>query len=75
MKLSSGNTLTINATPNHPQQLFVQETTRNQNLQEKLFFTHEELAAGGNIDFKLGIVPNPKEHTPDKLPFSLSAAK
>lgn len=75
LKLSSGNTLTINATPNHPQQLFVQETTRNQNLQEKLFFTHEELVAGGNIDFKLGIVPNPKEHTPDKLPFSLSAAK
>ncbi len=75
LKLSSGKTLTINATPNHPQQLFLQETKFNGDVTEKLFFTHEELSHGGTIDFTLGIVPNPKEHTASDLPFSLSSKK
>lgn len=69
--LGSGKTLTITATPNKPQQLFVEQITRDNASYDKLFFTHEDLLQGGQIDFKLGIVPHPKAHTAQELPFSL----
>lgn len=72
LKLASGHTLIIQATPNQPQHLFIQETTFNDAPHGKLYFTHEELLAGGVIDFQLGIVPHPKDHDATELPFSLT---
>lgn len=70
--LSSGETLTITAGPNYTQQQFVHQINRNQTEHSELFFTHKDLMSGGNIDYHLGIVPNPRSYTKEQLPFSLS---
>ena len=72
IKLSSGKTLTIQSTPNKPQQLFVDAVTLNHAPVDKMFFTHQELIAGGSIDFKLGVVPRSRTWSKDAYPFSLS---
>ncbi|MGM0216264.1 GH92 family glycosyl hydrolase [Enterococcus sp. AZ109] len=72
LTLSNGETLTITASPNQRQQLFLHETKRNHEVHQKLFFTHDDLMTGGKIDYHLGIVPNPQDYTINDLPFSLS---
>ncbi|WP_312497407.1 GH92 family glycosyl hydrolase [Enterococcus sp.] len=72
IKLSSGKILTIQSTPNKPQQLFVDAVTLNHAPVDKMFFTHQELIAGGSIDFKLGVVPRSRTWSKDAYPFSLS---
>ena len=72
LALSNGQTLTITAQPNQPQQQFIHQTTRNGMPHQPLFFTHEDLMTGGTIDYQLGIVPNPKDYQKNELPFSLS---
>ncbi|MGX7163886.1 GH92 family glycosyl hydrolase [Enterococcus massiliensis] len=72
IRLSNGKELVIEATPNLPQQQFIHEIKRNQEIHKALYFTHNELLAGGTIDFHLGIVPNPRTYHSNELPFSLS---
>ena len=75
LHLSNGQTLTIQAPRNLPQQQFIHEIQYNETDHTNLYFTHEELMAGGSITFDLGIVPNPKEYAPAAYPFSLSNKK
>ena len=70
--LSNGEKLEIKASPNYPQQQFVHETKRNNDVHSPLFFTHEDLMTGGTINYQLGTVPNPRVIDATDLPFSLS---
>ena len=72
LTLSNGEHLTIETSPNHPQQQFIHEITRNETSYRKLFFTHEDLLTGGTIAYQLGIVPNPTKHDAEDFPFSLT---
>ncbi|WP_086350349.1 GH92 family glycosyl hydrolase [Candidatus Enterococcus clewellii] len=71
LHLSNGKTLTISSSPNHVQQQFVHEITRNEDSYTSLFFTHDNLLQGGTIHYQLGIVPNPRDYAERELPFSL----
>ncbi|WP_165006180.1 MULTISPECIES: GH92 family glycosyl hydrolase [unclassified Enterococcus] len=75
LSLSNGNKLTIDASPNKPQQQFIHEIKRNGLEHTKLFFTHQDLSEGGTISYQLGIVPNPRKYREEDLPFSLSSAE
>ena len=70
--LSSGNDLEISAEPNYPQQMFIESLTFNDQQVTRTFLTQEQLTAGGQLDFKLGIVPHPRDFSDDELPYSLS---
>lgn len=72
LSLSNGEKLIITASPSQRQQQFIHQTTRNNQLYQQLFFTHEDLMTGGQINYQLGIVPNPREYQAGDLPFSLS---
>lgn len=74
LTLSNGEHLTIETSPNHPQQQFIHEITRNETSYRKLFFTHEDLLTGGTIAYQLGIVPTSKKRSKSDLPYSLSEA-
>ena len=68
--LSNGEKLVIKASPNYPQQQFLHETTRNNNVHRKLFFDHNDLMNGGTIHYQLGTVPTPRKVATNELPFS-----
>lgn len=70
--LSNGEKLVIKASSNYPQQQFLHETTRNNNVHRKLFFDHNDLMNGGTIHYQLGTVPTPRKVATNELPFSLS---
>lgn len=72
LHLSNGETLTLTATPNEVQQVFIDQITLNGQVHQATFFTYEQLMQGGTIDYKLGIVPHPRNYTTQQLPFSLS---
>ena len=72
VSLSNGKQLTIQATPNQPQQQFVHQVSRNGETYEKLYFTHHDLLKGGTINYHLGIVPTTKAYSEESLPYSLS---
>ncbi|MDH6365182.1 putative alpha-1,2-mannosidase [Enterococcus sp. PF1-24] len=72
LKLSNGKDLSIESTPNKPQQQFIHEIKRNGETHHNLFFQHQDLMNGGEINYQLGIVPNSKKYTAEELPFSLS---
>lgn len=72
LHLSNGNTLAIDCGHNQPQQLFIHEVSRNDHKHTAMFFTHEDLLAGGEIAFHLGLVPAPREYRDEDYPFSLT---
>lgn len=72
LHLSNGETLSITASPNQPQQQFIHAIQRNDTPHEALYFTHADLMTGGSLDYHLGIVPRNKAYTKEQLPFSLS---
>ncbi|AYG00045.1 GH92 family glycosyl hydrolase [Lactococcus allomyrinae] len=72
MHLSSGKDLTILSEPNQPQQMFVQSVSTDKKTVSTTFFRHDDLMAGGEIKFELGIVPNPQQYKDSELPYSLS---
>ena len=51
--LSNGKELTIEATPNRPQQ-FIHKIKRMDKEYTKLYFTHQDLLKGGTISYQLG---------------------
>jgi len=69
--LSNGKTLTIRTSPNQEQQQFIDHIMFNQKRHNDLFLSHKQMMLGGVLDFKLGIVPRPKNYTQEQLPFSL----
>lgn len=70
--LSNGETLTITTEGNQPQANFVSGIHLNQQPHDRLFFTHDELMTGANIQFTLGIVPTEREYNENQIPFSMS---
>ncbi|MGM0126131.1 hypothetical protein IGI37_003532 [Enterococcus sp. AZ194] len=72
LHLSNGADLTLSAGPNYPQQQFINQVKRNNQIHEALFFTHEDLQRGGTIDYHLGTVPRPRKYQAEQFPFSLS---
>lgn len=72
LHLSNGETLTINATPNQVQHVFIDHIKYNKQRHHKTFFTYDQLMQGGTIDYTLGIVPHPRAYAANELPFSLS---
>lgn len=72
LHLSNGNTLSIQASPNQVQQVFIDAIYYNHTLHENTYFTYQQLMNGGTIDYRLGIVPHPRAYTKAQLPFSLS---
>ena len=54
--LSNGKELTIEATPNRPQQQFIHKIKRMDKEYTKLYFTHQDLLKGGTISYQLGII-------------------
>jgi predicted alpha-1,2-mannosidase len=72
LHLSNGHDVVLTSTPNQTQQQFIDQITVNQKPYDKLYFTHQDLLAGIAIDFKLGVVPHPREYTAKQLPYSLS---
>ncbi|GFH42333.1 alpha-1,2-mannosidase [Lactococcus hodotermopsidis] len=70
--LSNGKTLEIKTSPNQPQQQFIDKISRNGVTYTKLYFDHEELMAGGDIKFDLGIVPRSRNYQQEDYPFSLT---
>ncbi|WP_071130904.1 GH92 family glycosyl hydrolase [Enterococcus timonensis] len=72
LHLPNGNDFVITATPNHPQQQFVEKIIVNEKIHTPLFITHETILAGGKLEFQLGIVPHPKTFVKSDYPFSLT---
>lgn len=71
LHLGNGKVLTITASPNYPQQLFIKEVSRNGKPYSPMYLTHEDLLTGGDLHFELGIVPQPKTYLDTDYPFSL----
>ena len=55
----SGKTFTVVAENNSPQNVYVQSATLNGKPLTRTWFTHAELAAGGELVLKMGPKPNP----------------
>lgn len=70
--LSNGNDLTIQTNNNVPQYHYSKNILRNNQPYNHLFFTHNDLMTGGNIEFDLCLVPPIKHYTETDLPFSLT---
>lgn len=64
--LENGKDLIINAKNNSKENVYVQSVSYNGKNHEKTYFTHEQLAEGGTIDFVMGSEPNKKWGTSDE---------
>ncbi|MFD1430256.1 GH92 family glycosyl hydrolase [Lacticaseibacillus mingshuiensis] len=70
--LANGKDLTLTTTQNLPQHQFIDHLEVNGEAYHKPYITHETLMNGGNIDYTLGLVPNPDNFDPDEVPYSLT---
>lgn len=70
--LSNGKDLQIDCGHNQPQQLFIHDIKFNGETHTPLYFRHEDLYQGGQIDFHLGIVSVSRKLQATDYPFSLS---
>jgi putative alpha-1,2-mannosidase len=59
-KYYKGREFTIIAQNNSPENMYIQSATLNGKPLERSWFSHEELAAGGELVLKMGPQPNPK---------------
>lgn len=73
--LANGEMLEINTHNNVPQYHYSKEIKRNGESYPHLFFKHDDLMAGGTIDFDLGLVPPTTTYPINSLPFSLTDGK
>ncbi|TWP53408.1 glycoside hydrolase family 92 protein [Lentzea tibetensis] len=58
VKLENGKKLVINAPKNSRQNIYVQGVKVNGKAHDKTWFSHDQLAAGGTIDFDMGSKPS-----------------
>ncbi|EPH96047.1 putative alpha-1,2-mannosidase [Enterococcus faecalis 13-SD-W-01] len=72
LTFSNNKKLQITAAPNQPQQQFIHQIKRNDEIYRKLFFTHDDLLKGGSIHYHLGIVPNPEAFESKEKPYSVT---
>lgn len=71
--LENGKDLIINAPENSQENIYIQSVKRNNKAHDKVYFTHEELSAGGVIDFVMGSNPSNWGTGKNAAPSSLTA--
>jgi predicted alpha-1,2-mannosidase len=59
-KYQKGREFTIIAENNSPKNMYIQSATLNGKRLNRSWFTHDELAAGGELVLKMGPEPNPQ---------------
>ncbi len=69
--LENGKDITINTKANKPHLNFVKSVSLNDKDYSKVFFNHEDLIKGANIDFELSIAPSKKDFLNSDMPFSI----
>lgn len=72
--LENGKQIRIEAADNSLDNKYVRSTRLNGDLHPRLYFTHEELAAGADIRFEMCDAPSEQPYPASALPYSLSAA-
>jgi len=70
--LPNGKSLVINAPKNSARNVYVQGVTVNGKRLSKTFFTHDQLAGGGTIDFDMGPTPSAWGTGPNDAPPSIT---
>lgn len=74
--IGNGKNLVITAIDNSEKNLYIQSATLNGKPLNKPWFSHTDIAAGGNLVFQMGPSPNKKwGSAPDAAPPSMSAAR
>lgn len=63
---------TIQTEGNRPNNSFVKTVEINEKTVDKLYITHEEIMAGGEMFVELSMLPPVREYTKDQLPYSLT---
>ncbi len=58
IKLSNGNTFSVITKGNSKENIYIQNAKLNGQVLEKSWFTHEQLKAGGVLEFEMGSKPN-----------------
>ncbi|MEZ4773516.1 MAG: GH92 family glycosyl hydrolase [Bacteroidia bacterium] len=72
MHLPNGKTLVLSAPENSDENRYIQKVRINGEETDRTWFSHKELAAGGEVDFEMGSQPNKSRGISDEsLPFSL----
>ncbi|MEK8132374.1 GH92 family glycosyl hydrolase [Paenibacillus filicis] len=72
IELPNGSYMSITTDNNNPQSNFVSEVKLDRESYTKLFITHEDIMAGKELSFRLGLAPSYRSYERDELPFSIS---
>jgi len=72
ISLPNGKQFVVHAHQNAPHANFVKEIKVNGLPYRKLFVKHDDIIAGGELDFTLALAPVYRDYTREELPFSLS---
>ena len=73
LNLENGKTVKITAADNSRINRYVDDVILNGHKHKRNYFTHKELTAGGDIDFKMASAPNTGRGThPSAFPYSFS---
>ena len=74
LHLENGNTVTISAPDNGPDNRYIQRMTVDGEVYDKNYLRHSALMQGAEIEIDMGVQPNRKRGTgPEAYPYSLSA--
>ncbi len=72
--LPNGKTFTVKAEDNSPENVYIQSARLNGAPLDRSYILHEEIAGGGELEFRMGNRPNPLwGSSAANRPFSLSA--
>lgn len=74
LRLPNGRTLTVNASQNSPQNVYVQSLKVNGKPWRKTWLPHADIARGATLDFVMGPTPSRWGTGPDDAPPSLTPA-
>jgi len=72
INLPGNKQFVITASENAPHANFVKGVTLNGTVHTKLFISHKDIIAGGEIDFAIALAPVYKEYSAEELPYSVS---
>ena len=70
--LPNGRDLVIEAPENSPENVYVRSVVLNGEVLDRLFLTHEEVAAGGTLRFEMSAEPNEAVVPPAGRPYSMT---
>jgi predicted alpha-1,2-mannosidase len=75
INLPDGKQFVVNAHQNAPHANFVKDVKLNGASHTHLFVKHNDIVAGGQLDFTIGLAPTYREYQQEQLPFSVSNPK